>query len=129
MYEPTPLFDHTTHERALAAQGGCPECHDPTDQVKTLATAAPCTDCHDAPLPARSVIAAPAGTWRGAASYLDAMHGLCIECHREIAADSLLGGVTPPDQCAGCHDADIGEALKRLAPRRRAEAQASGGSK
>jgi hypothetical protein len=81
----------------------CRECHaaDITDASfaesrRTRIGDLVCTGCHDAP-------AAGAGSGRGIApGYKLAMHGLCIECHRQHQAEA--GAEVPyMTRCSCCH--------------------------
>jgi len=101
MYEATDTFAHSRHETALGGRASCVECHAEPDTPKTRAAAKSCDDCHRPPLTEASLVRAtgegPAGLAPG---YVDAMHGLCLRCHRQQDVDAeqaYLG------QCATCH--------------------------
>ena len=51
-----------------------------------------------------------------AAGYLDAMHGLCIDCHEERM--TLEPARHPPEfaRCRNCHRDASDETIRRLAP-------------
>lgn len=96
MYNPTSAFDHQLHV-ALVEPGGnqsCDECH---TGGHSASTAVQCVECHK-----------NMGLSRDgkpfdytAPSYVDAMHGLCIECH-EAEAPKLNEPLLP--SCATCHN-------------------------
>lgn len=106
------VFDHTRHWQKVAAKerlGGmvpannsCVFCH-AAASPKTADTAKPCLECHRKDMP---IVAA----WPYAkhsvpdlqhpVGYREAMHEMCITCHRARQA-SL--GKTGMDECAHCH--------------------------
>ena len=88
MYETTSLFDHACHVQKLGGNAGCAECHGNYAAVKNYETAKACDECHTAPAAADPILAAPQHKWHEAASYMDAMHGLCIACHERRCAES-----------------------------------------
>lgn len=119
VYAVTDVFDHAEHEKALGGNEGCVECHADGAAAKTRATSTACVECHaDDAVPSR-IIDPPWDRWRPAASYVDAMHGLCETCHQLEVKDPTT--VTPEglDQCRACHDADRGRVLDGLRPKRR----------
>ena len=127
MYEPTPLFDHGMHVIKLEGREGCSECHSEGVSVKDYETATACAECHEyggAPDP---IVDAPQDRWRDAASYLDAMHNLCIRCHERNVAATPERYTTELRECANCHDADRRSDLTFLAPRKVTGATAPGG--
>jgi hypothetical protein len=94
MYAPRSAFDHEAHQAEFGDNQGCVECH-PAD--KDPMNARSCVSCHQEMYPdkgdnERVNYQAP--------SYVDAMHGACVECHEDEAqkqSKPMLG------QCAGCH--------------------------
>lgn len=100
MYEPTDTFSHAGHEKALGDRGSCTQCHLEADAPKTRAAAKACDDCHR-PIIATLVQVGAHNRVGVAPGYVDAMHGLCLECHRRedaaLAENAYLG------QCATCH--------------------------
>ncbi len=118
MYDTTDLFDHTAHEKALGGNAGCVECHAPGGAAKTRATSTACMECHRDDEVESRIIDAPAERWRAAASYMDAMHGLCVTCHKQEVQDSTKVHPEGLDQCRACHDADRRAVLERLKPSR-----------
>jgi hypothetical protein len=102
MYEPVDIFDHDLHETRLGGNDGCARCHRDPARRRVREVTTPCTDCHKQ-LRARVSRIEPAhddGTM--AVGYLDAMHGLCVECHRsaEERQTELAGQLTT---CVRCH--------------------------
>ncbi|MGD2069540.1 MAG: Ni/Fe-hydrogenase cytochrome b subunit [Gemmatimonadota bacterium] len=127
MYDSTSVFEHATHAEALGGNDGCVECHRGDSQVKSYETATPCVACHDEDVRESPVIAAPEERWRPAASYVEAMHGLCVECHEKEVAEAP--GDHPADlaDCATCHDADRRLEVERFEPSRDRAGQGAAG--
>lgn len=153
MYVPTPLFDHGVHEAALGGSGSCGECHAGA-AVKSYEEATACAECHDvaeeaapvgaastttavtetagatavatAPAAVSPIIDPPADHWADAPGYMDALHGLCVECHERILAESPDAYPAELARCGTCHDPDRRGQLERLAPHRRPSAERTG---
>jgi Ni/Fe-hydrogenase subunit HybB-like protein len=82
MYAQTDIFDHFFHVDALGGNDGCVQCHDSPEGEKTRETAPACEACHvDMLVDAATIERPPGGTTGLAPGYMDAMHGLCIDCH------------------------------------------------
>lgn len=97
MYQPVNAFDHELHADGRAGNLTCTECH-PAGQKKIAATAAKCDKCHKDLLPSGAKIIP---TDYRAPSYVDAMHQLCVDCHKEkalLVADKKNLGL-----CTTCH--------------------------
>ena len=54
---------------------------------KTLATSTPCLDCHAGMEAAGSRVKVEAPLTGDAVGYVDAMHGLCVGCHEQLAKE------------------------------------------
>ena len=128
MVEPTLIFDHEFHERAVAEEEGftglvpenltCTVCHT-AGQAKTPETAKPCLECHDGD-PGWTDMEEGTDLAR-ARSYMEAMHVNCVDCHEEEA--EIQDRPTLPD-CATCHISL--EAGPSLDPRVMAEIRKAG---
>lgn len=97
MYQVSDAFRHDWHASPIGGRIACNECHDPS-QNRTGATAKACSQCHPPMVPDDAAIRVDT---YAAVSYTDAMHGLCVTCHRQVAA-------THADQkkhaeCGTCH--------------------------
>lgn len=96
----TDVFDHDFHADRLGGNEGCVECHPSPDAPRTREAVRPCGDCHGSEgdhalwlmLPEGSRVGLDGGS---APSYVEAMHGACVECHRE--SDPSLA------RCPTCH--------------------------
>jgi len=115
MYSPTDTFDHQSHVARLGGDAGCARCHPDTGLAKTRASATPCRTCHVTMQVAGSRVR-PERQDGIAASYLDAMHGLCIDCHEERM--KLEPALHPSEfaRCRNCHRDAVDETIRRLAP-------------
>ncbi|RJP34234.1 MAG: Ni/Fe-hydrogenase cytochrome b subunit [Candidatus Omnitrophota bacterium] len=88
VYLVTCIFDHEKHKTWLGGNQSCTQCH-PAGQNRSVDTAVECNHCHNAE-DASLVLAVQESPIRMdqlnmAGSYVDAMHGLCVTCHKEIA--------------------------------------------
>jgi Ni/Fe-hydrogenase subunit HybB-like protein len=118
MWSITDIFDHDGHVRDLerfGADDACAACHPGGGRPKARETASSCTveGCHQHELALHRedtrVQPKDVTRTRFAVGYMDAMHKLCIECHKERAAE--LGRPHHGD-CATCHhDAPGSEAV------------------
>ena len=116
MYEPTDVFRHASHVRVHDGNAGCVECHQNGVAPKGYETATPCGDCHADLVATGGFIAAPDARWKAAVGYVEAMHGLCRDCHtREQKQDPARYPATL-NRCDTCHDADRPAELRELAP-------------
>jgi len=105
MNRETGIFDHHGHVEAVGGTDGCVLCHEQPDEPKRAETARECADCHEQMVAAGARIQPrDAGVWPHAAGYVDAMHGLCVECHE----DQVQTGAVQDEgfaECATCHQA------------------------
>jgi Ni/Fe-hydrogenase subunit HybB-like protein len=125
MYEPTSVFAHPSHVRALGGNAGCRECHDEGGAPRGYDTATPCAECHADLVAAGAFVPAPDDRWAAAVGYVEAMHGVCRECHARERRREPERYATTLDRCDTCHDADRPAELRELAPDvRRARAAA-----
>ena len=78
----TNIFNHDLHVESMGGEKMCGECHADPALPKTAENTPPCLSCHDDLVKEGSMIDAPPGKWpRSAPGYMNAMHGLCLECH------------------------------------------------
>ena len=106
MYSPTDAFNHDWHADTHGGNIPCMQCH-PKGKERKAETAKKCDDCHLDLLPSDSPIKVENYT---APPYVDAMHGLCVTCHKK-KADEL------PDKknlalCTTCHQSAPPQYLK-----------------
>jgi hypothetical protein len=116
MYEPSDTFDHTAHVDWTGGNGGCSQCHQDSAAPRTRQTATNCLSCHQRMLVVDSRVEVAPERFTGVApGYMDAMHGLCVDCHQEPQPERAelqphLG------RCAACHGSVEEEHLQMLAP-------------
>jgi len=118
MYEPRSVFDHEIHTERLGGNQGCIECHSDGGEVKSYETITECSECHQNEIAERAFIEAPENRWGEAVGYMDAMHGLCVECHEREALAVQGGHPETLNRCMTCHDVDWREDVRRLTPQR-----------
>jgi hypothetical protein len=127
MYRVTDLFGHAAHVDATDGRAGCAGCH-PAGSGKTRQASRACDDCHP-PVPAGTTrVVVGMDLPRGVApGYRDAMHGLCIPCHREADAEAASSSAdrielhtgTPPANlalCSTCHRPEFERGAPRPQP-------------
>lgn len=107
MYSATDVFNHDWHSSSAGSNISCRRCH-PVGERRQATTAAGCEECHLDLIPhaARIVVdnyAAP--------SYTDAMHRLCIDCHKKKAAE--MPEKSSLAVCTGCHRSAPPDYLKK----------------
>ena len=96
MYEPSDAFGHDWHSSPKGGNISCDECHTPGEH-RTAETASACEECHKDLIPAEATIRV---NQHHAPGYVDAMHGLCVECHKNMAE---VVGKPQLSFCATCH--------------------------
>ncbi len=101
MSRPNDIFDHDLHAEAEGGNAGCQNCHLDSNEPRERETMRlACADCHtDAGrramqrmVPDGASIEMEQGL---APSYVNAMHGLCMDCHRTISEEHA--------RCTVCH--------------------------
>jgi len=104
MYETTDTFDHILHVHKTGGNAGCVQCHADEPARKTRDTAKSCQACHEEMVVEGSRIPPPEQGLTGfAPGYMDAMHGLCIGCHEDVAKK---GDKPHHARCDTCHRPD-----------------------
>ncbi len=118
VYGPTPLFRHESHVKALGGNAGCRQCHADDSLPKTYETSTACDQCHRLQVASAALVPAPAARWHPAPGYVDAMHGLCVNCHEKSAREAPEHYSPLLSRCDHCHDPDRAEQRQPLAPSR-----------
>ena len=105
MFAPADAFKHDWHSSADGANLACDKCH--TEKVnRTAESAVECKECHQDLYPEGATIEV---TGYMAPGYVDAMHGLCIGCHKTEDAKSDTVKLA---LCRTCHtDQLAGESI------------------
>jgi len=120
MYEPRSVFDHDLHVAGVRAEGGeeaCLQCHRGGSEVKSYETVTECNECHESEIAERSFIERPEPRWDKAVGYMDAMHSLCVECHKREALKSPTKVPENLDRCMTCHNVNWREEVRARMPR------------
>jgi Ni/Fe-hydrogenase subunit HybB-like protein len=97
MYQTANVFNHTQHANGGYGDISCVECH-PAGQVRGMATAVKCDKCHKDMLPVEAGM--DSSNYR-APSYVNAMHTLCVNCHKKKAL--ALTDKQNLGLCSTCH--------------------------
>jgi Ni/Fe-hydrogenase subunit HybB-like protein len=117
MYEVTDTFDHTLHVNKLGDNASCAVCHPESDAAKSRETSLACWQCHGDMVVAGSIIpTTEAGLTGFAPGYMDAMHGLCIRCHEQMAKEQPEVYGEHFARCDFCHREFQDTDHRRLAP-------------
>ncbi len=113
MYSATDAFRHSWHSDPNGANLSCGQCH-PKGEIRQASTAIKCVECHHDLIPEQVEGGAPSFQHPVkqymAPSYADALHGICLDCHHQIADE---WGIEDFQQCGFCHHehrtlADVG---------------------
>lgn len=107
MYRETTIFDHEFHVRKNGEKVGenrtCELCHTDNSKPKTVENTKACTACHRNFLHDDALIKLENKQHPiTASSYMNAMHGLCITCHRN-EKEKLKTPNENFDRCTQCH--------------------------
>jgi len=89
MFLKTLIFDHAFHEKRHEGNKGCEKCHK-RNEPKSPQTTKVCTECHKAMEAKGSRITIQTkgpDRLKFTVGYKDAMHGLCVSCHKEKAGE------------------------------------------
>jgi Ni/Fe-hydrogenase subunit HybB-like protein len=133
MWSPTAIFRHDWHVDTIERRGQrnpCVSCHQDQTKPRSEQTAAACTaeGCHRDQLALNRegsrVSPENPDRYRAAAGYMDAMHGLCVKCHKERALE-----LERPHHgdCATCHRDRDESGIEDLERRRHDLELAAGG--
>ena len=96
MYLPVDAFRHDWHASPAGGRLACVQCHE-QGKPRIAATAKRCDGCHKDLVPAGATIQVKQ---YNAVGYVQAMHELCIGCHKQLAAQE---GKPDFARCATCH--------------------------
>jgi Ni/Fe-hydrogenase subunit HybB-like protein len=114
MYETTDIFEHQLHVDSLGGNAACTVCHERDWARKSRETALACWECHGGMIVPGSIIEPPEEGLVGyAPGYEQAMHGLCVKCHEQLAQEKpeIYGAAF--GRCDVCHRFS-GEAQYRM---------------
>jgi len=91
------IFKHSFHQEKLKGKYSCTECHK-SNQAKNLENSKKCEDCHKEDM--NNICNTDKGFSFMALSYKDAMHKLCISCHKK--EEERLTNIKL-SECKHCH--------------------------
>lgn len=100
MYELSDAFKHDWHSSPDGANINCNECH-AVGTFKTAEQVKKCEDCHKDLIPAGAAITIEKYSTPG---YVDAMHGLCVDCHKKQDAEKTESKLS---LCTSCHKNEV----------------------
>jgi hypothetical protein len=96
MYLQVDAFRHDWHASPAGGRLACAQCHKP-GEARSASNTKHCDGCHKDLIPTGAAITVKQYK---AAGYVQAMHELCIGCHKQIAAQE---GKPDFARCATCH--------------------------
>ena len=96
MYQFSDAFKHDWHSSPEGANINCNECHE-TGAFKNSEQVKKCEECHKDLIPSGTTIKVEQYSAPG---YVDAMHSVCIDCHKE---KDLQKEVAELSLCTTCH--------------------------
>ena len=116
MYEVTDIFNHNLHIERLGYNDACVVCHPDTTAGKSRENSLACWQCHGDMVVEGSIVPPPQNGLVGyAPGYMEAMHGLCVRCHKKIAEEQP-DTHADFDRCDVCHHDFENRDQRRMAP-------------
>jgi Ni/Fe-hydrogenase subunit HybB-like protein len=113
MYLPVSIFDHALHANRMGGNRSCSTCHHDPALPRSGATAKPCLTCHKGMATKNAEIKPAGNRLKDAPGYMQAMHGMCIRCHRQTL--SQHPELTPDfARCTTCHRESDPDRLRQL---------------
>ncbi|OGL44478.1 MAG: hypothetical protein A2161_12290 [Candidatus Schekmanbacteria bacterium RBG_13_48_7] len=104
MYLAADIFNHTYHMNKMGGNKGCTKCHTDLSRPKTYSNTVTCESCHMKMRVENSLINEKITEKNTVApSYMDAMHKLCITCHKKMQSERKNLGENF-SRCPTCHD-------------------------
>ncbi len=115
MFSMTDTFDHDLHVDKMGGNDACIECHTDPGAAKSRESAVACLECHKAMAVEGSFIkAADSPVLDFAPGYMDALHGLCIDCHEDRVQKENRNPALA--RCETCHREMDPKEFENLAP-------------
>ncbi|MCP4600461.1 MAG: hypothetical protein GY847_08005 [Proteobacteria bacterium] len=103
MYLPVDIFNHEKHVEQMDGNLSCSKCHTNPEELKLRENTKPCDECHKNMRPQGTLVQISKDRQTTlAAGYMDAMHGLCTDCH-EKEKDKLEETNENFARCTNCH--------------------------
>jgi Ni/Fe-hydrogenase subunit HybB-like protein len=116
MYLTTDLFSHSIHVARLDGNVGCSKCHMDRTKAKTRENTKPCKECHQNMELAGTTVATKGKSAGYAVGYMEAMHGLCITCHKKKLEEAPRNYPKDFADCATCHRDINGSRFRHMSP-------------
>jgi Ni/Fe-hydrogenase subunit HybB-like protein len=117
MYEVTDTFKHDLHADKLGGNASCTACHGRGPGQKSRENSSACYECHGDMVVKDSLVPPAKGGLKGfAPGYKDAMHGLCIGCHHQMAVKDPKKYGEFDRRCDVCHREFEDAEHRRMAP-------------
>ncbi len=116
VFSQSSIFEHPLHVRIVGGKDPCIQCHTDTSMPRSMENSVDCISCHKDMIRSEELILIESkDTLKSASGYMDAMHGLCIECHKKAASKDMELGENF-SRCATCHAESDEDSLKKLSP-------------
>jgi len=106
MFKTATAFDHEWHQTSVKANLRCFDCHT-EGMEKTAYNVKKCQDCHNDLIPENSELSVDDYK---TLSYCDAMHTLCVKCHKQKA--QTVEDKKDLALCKTCHKSEFPDYLK-----------------
>jgi Ni/Fe-hydrogenase subunit HybB-like protein len=116
MYLKTDLFNHSDHVAQLDGNSSCSKCHIDGTKTKTRENAKACQECHQNAVLPGSTISPKEENTGYAVGYMEAMHGLCITCHKKKMEEAPQDYRPGFADCAVCHRDIDGAQFRHMSP-------------
>ncbi len=105
MYLSVNIFDHDLHVEKTGGNPHCIDCHTDLAAPKVIENTKPCLECHEGMVNEGSRVEHSSPRIDPlTVGYMDALHGLCIDCHEEVQ-ESMEEPTEELSRCAHCHRA------------------------
>lgn len=103
MYLTVDVFDHEVHVRKTGGNEHCSDCHTEEGRPKIAENTTSCIECHKGMVHEGSLVEVSSPRIdSNAAGYMDAVHGLCITCHKQYER-AMFRQDEEMSRCAFCH--------------------------
>ncbi len=116
VFSQSSIFQHELHVRSVGGRDPCILCHTDTTKPRSLENSVNCISCHTEMIQSEELVQIQSKDKpKSAPGYVDAMHKLCVDCHKKAASEQTELGDNF-SRCATCHFENNLESLKILPP-------------